>query len=153
MIRIFSFIIFVSLATIAFSQDYVGKSRSKVRKLLARYIVKTDANVTIEETDSSIAYHLRDSKYKYADFIYCFDANDRCISEFTTSCDTCVNKFMNQALKLYTWIQVGTSSYVSKFSKRLLIESGFSQGSSFFRIRKVNWTQAEYNQLIPANRG
>jgi hypothetical protein len=66
-------LIIICFSVTAFSQEYVGQNRKKVKERLEKYISKTKVYATFQETDSTLTLSLRDPKFANADFLYHFN--------------------------------------------------------------------------------
>ena len=134
------------------SQTYINKSRSAVKKELARYsLANNNLKTSLTETDSSIIYLVRDPRTLKADFIYGFDRSGKCNSEKTiTYCDSCKEKYLRTALnrKKYEWVKLNENQYVSKFSEKMMIELPMEDNDHSFIILRMDWTKILYDMLL-----
>ncbi len=83
------------------------------------------------------------------DFVYLFDANDECIAEFRSGCDTCIIKLMEDALDriAYQWKQIGPAKFLSNSRYRLFMELLDSEKGSLLAVRKLNLSRSAYLRL------
>jgi hypothetical protein len=149
---IFNLFLILLFPFTCFSQGFINKSKTQVRKILERQIKLNDTlNIDLIESDSTIVYSIRDPKLQPMEFIYHFDNKKKCNTETIVAyCDSCYTKFLNNVLakEKYGWIRLNGNQYASKYSERLLLElltkdSGFS-----FRLVRTNWTKTLYRMLL-----
>lgn len=145
--RIILFLFLMGCGTIAFSQGLIGKTPAKVKRDLDRHLAKTKVSATYEQTDTSLTLQIRDPKYQPVDFIFRFE-NKRCVEELRVGCDSCVNKYLEEALqvKVYGWTKVNESSYVSKRSYRRMMV--VMKEPSSLVIRRMKWSRDEYEAAL-----
>ena len=136
------------LANSCLGQGYIGDKRKTVKKSLEKYMHDTNVSATIQETDSTLILPLTDLKYKPVDFVFLFDKDGKCVEEIRTGCDTCIAKYVKQALdnSSYEWIQISENSFVSNKKHRLLMEVLSTEKESRLSIKKII-TRAEYDLL------
>jgi hypothetical protein len=110
------------------SQQLIDQSKAKVKKELKKYVAANNndtLSVRLAETDSSLLVSVTGPTVSPVSFYYSFDRTGKCISQETkASCESCLEKFLSQALerKEYKWRKINENQYVSRFSKRLLLE-------------------------------
>ena len=111
----FFVLLLVGCAHLSYSQGYIGKTPSLVKRGLDRHLAKTKVSANFERTDTSLTLHIRDPKFQPVDFIFRFQGN-KCIEELRVGCDSCMRKYLNEALgvKAYGWTRVNEHTYVSK---------------------------------------
>ena len=136
------------------AQDYIGDTRKKVRKNLEKYIQSTNVSSKIYETDSSLVLLLDDPNYKPVDFVYLFDKDDQCIAELRSGCDTCIIKFMEDALDrtTYQWKQISPAKFISNSRYRLSMELFGIEKGSLLAVRKLNLSRGAYLRLRNAKK-
>lgn len=109
-----------------FAQDFIGRSPARVKRDLDRHMAKTRVSAAYEQTDTTLSLKIRDPKYQPVDFIFRF-RNRRCVEELRVGCDSCVRKYLGEALrvKAYGWTQVNESTYVSRriFNRTIVLNS------------------------------
>jgi hypothetical protein len=147
---IFFFLVLFSAQVPA--QMYINKSRKEVRRELEKQIAKNDSlHIMLAETDTSLVFSFKDAKVLPSDFVYSFDAAGRCNAEITIAyCDSCFSKFLQKVLsrKQFEWIKLNDRLYVSKYSKRLMLEVPAGNKDRSFTIRRMKWTRASYHSLL-----
>ncbi|MBC7949787.1 MAG: hypothetical protein H7Y42_18025, partial [Chitinophagaceae bacterium] len=147
MIRLLLFLlVFVPLSM--HSQGFINLSRKQVMRELEKQISKADTiQIQLNESDSSIAYLVRDPKLQPGDFIYMFDDKNKCVSEIKiSSCDSCHQKTLATILRngKYDWQKLNDRTYVSSYSKRLMLE--MPQASPFtIVINRMKWNRRSYS--------
>src|SRR5688572_4598172 len=106
MIRIIILLLLASPLT-AFSQHFIGKSRSQVKKELQKKIDKNDSlTITLHDNDSTVVFSYKAGKVQPVDFIYGFSKAGKCWSEkVLAGCDSCYKKYLAAVLaeKKYEW--------------------------------------------------
>ncbi len=151
MIRIITFFLLL-LSIPGISQTYINKSKSTVKKELAKFSVANNNLKTIlTETDSFIVFLIRDPRTRNADFIYGFDQSGKCSSEKTMAgCDSCQANFLRNVLnqKKYEWVKINENQYVSKFSEKLMIELPENDKDYSFIILRMDWSKILYDMLL-----
>jgi hypothetical protein len=152
MIRILVAIL-ILLPLHGFSQGFINQSKKEVRKHLQEQMARQDTiEAVLNETDSSIHFQFRDSRLLHADFIYLFDEKGKCRTEISiASCDSCFKKYLNAAIdrKKYGWQKLNANTYISSFSKKMLLEipSSINTPNSFI-IRRMKWNRDAYQTLL-----
>ena len=145
-------ILFALSYTTASAQMYINENRQWVKRELEKQASKNDSiTVRISETDTSILYSFRDPKVRPADFLYIFDESAKCIEEKTIGyCDSCFNKFLGSALnrKQFQWTKINDRLYISKYSKKLMLEIPVNNKDHSFTIRRMKWTKGSYRTLL-----
>jgi hypothetical protein len=151
--KVFILILLFGFTGAAYTQGFVGANKRQVKRTLAKYSKNTHITPVINETESKYEFLIRDSSYRPADFVYLFDKNNKCIEETRVACDSCVQKYMNEALakKQYAWVQVTPNLYLSKYNRHLLIEWIPAAETSRLIIKKIDWTRGAYRENL--NRG
>src|SRR5258706_2572778 len=109
-----------------FSQQYINKSKSDVKKMLDKYPGEMDGISTrITETDSSITLEKKGPGEISTDEVYIFDRSGKSSSEKVISnCCSCYEQLLKAVLdnKKYRWKLINANQYVSKFSAGMFIE-------------------------------
>ena len=138
------------LALCGNAQDYIGDKRKKVKASLEEYMRKTNVSAVMQETDTTLLLPLNDPNYKPVDFTFLFDKEGKCTTEIRSGCDTCVAKYLQQALekKTYEWKQTGSNRFMSNSRYRLQMELLDSEKGSMLLIRKLFLSRNEYNRLL-----
>ena len=134
-----------------FAQNFIGKSKTQVRKELQKQIAKNDSlSIILTEKESELVYTIKPVKVLPAEFIYGFDKNGKCQSEkITANCDSCFNKFLTAALrhKKYGWKKINENQYVSKYTYRIMIELPADGNDFSYTILRTGWTKKLYKML------
>lgn len=131
-----------------------GLDKSILKRHLGKYIVKNNYKTSIiEETDSSMLLSLRDSTVVVpTDYYYHFNKWKICdVEEDITHCSVCLLKTWNEILNdtTYKWKKVNSNKYLSKFSKRRIIEIVDDKISCpYLKITRIKWSKKEYNALL-----
>jgi hypothetical protein len=148
--RLTILILIISLMDTAYSQGYINSTKLASKKVFAKYTEKQKYHATINETDSSLTFLLRDPKVQNLDIFLHFDKRGKCDSEFQTlSCDSCYHKYLHNILasKYHKWTQVNTNTYFSKSHSRLILTTGLDKPFSFM-VRRSTLPASEYKQII-----
>lgn len=139
------------LPVTCFSQNFIGKSKTQVKKNLQRQIIKNDSlTITLTDNDSAIIYSVKAGKVYPADFMYGFDNYGKCRLEKTSlTCDSCYKIFLQAVLaqKKYGWKKINENQYISKYSSRMMIELPAESKELFYTILKTTWTKKLYSLL------
>lgn len=108
------------------AQGFIDHKPSRVKRDLDRHLAKTKVAARYEQTDSTLALQIRDPKFQPVDFIFRFQ-NNRCVEEVKIGCDSCVRKYLREALgtKVYRWTPVNDSTYTSRrlFHRVMMVKS------------------------------
>ncbi len=144
-----------------FSQNFIGKSKIQVKKILQRQIVRNDSlTITLTDNDSVILYSVKAGRVYPADFIYGFDNYGKCrLEKISLTCDSCYKIFLQDVLaqKKYGWKKLNENQYISKYASRMMIELSAESKDLYYTILKTAWTKKLYslltdtNQLTPKN--
>jgi hypothetical protein len=134
-----------------FAQGFINDYKKTVKKQLEKHSTKTRINGVFEETDSTLAFLVRSDSFQKADFVFVFNAKNKCIAEKRTSCDSCTTKYLNESLNntKLGWQQLNANQYVSKYSKKLLLQK---EGTTAFTIRKMVWNKKTYKEIVERGR-
>ncbi|HEV7780668.1 MAG TPA: hypothetical protein VGO58_05355 [Chitinophagaceae bacterium] len=150
MIRIIIFLFLFAPVT-AFSQNFIGKTRSHVKKELEKTIAKNDSlTITLSDNDSTLVFSYKEGKVQPVDFIYGFNKAGKCRSEKTIArCDSCFKKFLTAALgqKKYGWKKINENQYISKYSAQMMIELPANETDFSYSILHTEWTKELYESL------
>ncbi|MDZ4794900.1 MAG: hypothetical protein SGI83_11530 [Bacteroidota bacterium] len=145
------FFLFLLLPFMGFSQNFIGKSKKQVKKILQQQIRKYDSLViTLTDNDTSLLYSIKAGKTLPADFIYGFNSSGKCRSErIIAHCDSCYNKFLKGVLdqKKYDWKKINENQYVSNYYNRLMIELPAENKDFMYTILRTDWTKELYSIL------
>lgn len=145
-----AFLLIISLADTAYAQGYINSTRSASKKVFAKYINTQKYQATINETDSSLTFLLRDPKVQNLDIFLHFDKRGKCDSEIITlSCDSCYHKYLNNILSrgYYKWTKVDTITYFAKSRYKLVLTTGLEKPFSFM-TRRSTLNASDYKQII-----
>lgn len=148
-------LLIVSLLLISatgYSQRYINKNKSEVKKQLDKSSVKVEGILTIiTETDSSITREVKGPGGVITDEVYRFSKSGKCIAEKTiTPCDSCFEKLLKAVLdnKKYRWKQININQYVSEYAERLLLETQAINNIFSFTILTTDLNRKMYRSLI-----
>ena len=149
MIRIVLFLYLLPVT--CFSQNFIGKNKTQVKKNLQRQIVKHDSiTITLTDNNSVIVYSVKAGKESPADFVYGFDKSGKCrLEKIIAGCDSCYKKFLQTALgqKKYEWKKINENQYISKYAARMMIELPAEIKDFSYIILKTEWTKKLYSIL------
>jgi hypothetical protein len=137
----------------AFSQSYIGDVKSVVRSGLKRYMKSQElTNSNIIESGDTMTLHINDPRKMPAEFRYIFNENRWCIAEQKLACRRCADEFMKTTLaaKKYEWVKINDSTYVSKYSKKRLLQVIAVDTMKRVDITKIKWSKEEYAQWLAA---
>jgi hypothetical protein len=147
--RIILFLLLLPAA--GFSQNFIGRSKAQVKKILQKQILKNDSlDITLTDDDSVLHYSIKAGKTLPADFIYGFTKSGKCQSEkIIALCDSCFNKFLKHVLsqKKYDWKKINENQYVSKYAARIMIELPPENTDFYYTILKTDWNKNMYKLL------
>lgn len=146
-------IVFLLFGLNAFCQSAIGDYKATVRGKMHRVIKLTNCTqCQLTETDSTITVLSKDSNaIAPALFIYHFNNNKKCYAEETiANCKSCFEKYLADALnkKEYEWVKADDKHWVSKYSKKLMLEITDNQKAYSFIVYRIDGTKGLYNQLI-----
>ncbi len=137
------------LLGVAQAQGFINLNKIEAKTDLAKFIAKEKLQTVTTETDSTLTFLIRDSAKQNLDMVLHFDALGKCYKETRRlSCDSCYQKIVNNTLsnKSYQWKKVGDKTYVSKYSKGLVLTM-LAEGSFSFVIQRSGLTRKEFKRL------
>lgn len=137
----------------AFSQFYIGDHKNVVRNGLKRYIRTEDlTNTVIAERGDTLVLQINDPRKQHAAFRYIFNQSQWCIAEQKIACERCAAEFMKTTLaaKKYEWVKINDSTYVSRFSKKRLLQVTAIDTMKRVDITKIKWTREKYEKWLVA---
>ena len=140
----------IILTNTVYAQGYINSTKSASKRVFEMYMEKHKYQATINETDFSLTFLLRDPKVQNLDIVLHFDNRGKCDSEVQTlSCDSCYHKYLNNILASdhYRWKQVDPNTYFAKSRKRLILTTGLDKPFSIM-IRRSALSKREYRQII-----
>jgi len=143
-------LLIIALTNTGHAQGYINSTKSASKKVFVKYMDKQKYQATINETDSSLTFLLRDPKVQNLDIFLHFDDRGKCEWEVQSlSCDSCYQKYLNNILAsdYYRWTQVDTNTYFAKSHKRLILTTGLDKPFSFM-TRRSTLTNNDYKQRI-----
>jgi hypothetical protein len=134
-----------------FSQKYLDKSKSEIKKELEQYIKTHSSNSpSLQETDSTVILRLTEAGQE-RQTVYGFDAvSGKCSWEKQIASGKMeYNKLLQELLsqKSFGWKKLNENQYVSKFSSQMLIELPQDENDYSFIIFRTNWTKELYDLL------
>jgi hypothetical protein len=140
------FLLFISIALIStgFSQGFINRNKSTVRKYLETYTTQHKLKTSIEDTDSSVIFLIRDSSVHQLDVTIHFDKSGKCDKETrSTNCDSCYKKYVSQILDMeLKWTKINDSTYISR---PLILDAPQDKDEPFsFIIQRSDMTRKEY---------
>lgn len=128
------------------AQGFVNLNKAESRSYLAKFSDKEKLQTISGETDSTLTFLIRDSAKQNFDLVLHFDTQGKCDKETRTlSCDSCYQKMVAATLsnKKYQWRKVNERTYVSKYSKGLVLTM-LAGGSFSFVIQRSELGRKEF---------
>ena len=150
MFRIIFTILFFWPVT-GFSQQYINKTKSQVKKELGKILGKENS---ITETDSTLSIKVRVNNAIESDRIYRFDESGKCSSEKTiTWCDSCHEKLLQPLLadKKYNWKKINMNQYIADYSFGVFMEIQTTDKVYSFTIFRSTLSKEMYKFLLETN--
>lgn len=145
-------VILLLLPVTGFSQLYINKTKSQVKKGLASTFGKEkNKTADITGTDSTIVMKIRGTNTIEADHIYSFDKSGKCSSEKTiTWCDSCHEKLLQSLLadKKYKWKKINMNQYISSFETGVFVEIQIMDNTWSFTVFRTNLGRKMYDFLL-----
>lgn len=136
---------------ISTAQNFIGKKRARVIKLLQQEIKKNDSlTISLTTTDSTVICSVKAGKSSPADFIYSFNKSGKCTAEkIMASCDSCFTKYLQQLLanKRFEWKKINENQYISKYTAYRVIELPGDTKEFSYTILKTDWNRETYKLL------
>ena len=133
-----------------FSQRFIDKPPKKVSKIVSEFYSEKSINTSMQRTDSTIAYFIRDPKVQDLTIQFHFDPDGKCDKErYLLSCDSCYTKFLNGVLSntRYHWMKVNEHTYFSKLPYRLILS--LEPKSSFaYTIERSPLSRRDYKAIL-----
>ena len=148
--QLFSAVFIVIFLSACTAQGFIGDNRESVKKKLEKHLLQTNAKATLQETDSSLVLPFNDPNFKAVDFTFLFDDGGKCIAEIYSGCDTCLAKYLQQALdkKTYGWKQHGPNRFLSNQRNRISMELTAGEKGGLLIIRKIPLNRREYQKVL-----
>lgn len=146
---VFLLLLLAFAAPVSFAQGFIGRTPSKVKRDLDRHVAKTKVSASFQRTGTTLSLQVRDPKYQPVDFLFRFEKG-RCVEEIRTGCDSCVRKYLKEALhaKGYGWTQVNDSTWLSRRIAHRMIVCRKEEPNPSLLIRKVNWDKGQYKAAL-----
>jgi len=141
-------VITLFLFAIAHAQGFINLNKTGSKNYLAKFSAKEKLQTVTTETDSTLTFSIRGSAKQNLDLVLHFDASGKCYRETRVlSCDSCYRKIVNSTLsnKTYQWKKVDDKTYVSKYSKGLVLTM-LADGAFSFVIQRSGLGRKEYRQ-------
>ncbi|MBN8782035.1 MAG: hypothetical protein ABS85_09695 [Sphingobacteriales bacterium SCN 48-20] len=141
-------IVTLFLLGIAHAQGFINLNKTGSKNYLAKFSAKEKLQTATAETDSTLTFLIRDSAKQNLDLLLHFDALGKCYKETRVlSCDSCYQKMVNNTLsnKTYQWKKVDDKTYVSKYSKGLVLTL-LAEGTFSFVIQRSELGRKEYRR-------
>ncbi|HTB52276.1 MAG TPA: hypothetical protein VK718_05825 [Ferruginibacter sp.] len=129
-----------------FSQNLnlLNKSKKSIKKLFFTNSYGRKLNATTEQTDSSVAFILRDSSFHHVDVTAYFDARSKSYKQkIWTDCDSCCKKYIHDIVS--KWKQLNDTLYMSK--DFILTDTRQNDPFSFIIIRNP-FNKEAYKAII-----
>ena len=145
------FLIFISsvLISTGFSQGFINRNKSTVRKYLETYTAQHKLKTIIEDTDSSLIFLIRDSSVHQLDVIVHFDRAGKCDRETrSTNCDSCCKKYITQTLdnNEFEWTKINDNTYISR---PLIMDTPDGKEEPYsFTIQRNDMRRKEYKAAV-----
>lgn len=139
------------LVQTATAQYYLGDDRKKsVATILKKYPLP-DWKITVTESDT--AMHIWASKgprqpHGYTVF---FNGREVCTAfRNSYNCDSCMRKGLRYVLvkEKEGWQPFGTSHYISRYKKQMVLTVGNDTDTYFFTLYKMDWDRDEYEAAM-----
>ena len=133
-----------------YKTDFINSTRQEAFQQLEQYLAFHKYPGTFYETDSTITLHTQVSHLYSYDAVYYFDSTGKCNSYMYSSCDTCVKTYFKNLLarKEYKWKKLADNKYISKYDKGLLLEALPVKGNFSMRVRRLDLSKEDYQQLL-----
>ena len=138
------FAVFFSLDTCA-QAKLLGRSRSEIENK-----VRNDPYPGYQITDSTISYFIPGDDQLFIRVICHFSEAGKCnMIVVSSSYPPAYREYLAAVLaeKKYKWRKINGNQYVSKFRKRLLLETDPDLSINQFRILPTSWTRKTYRML------
>lgn len=156
MTKLFLIVITLLVSSNSYCQkdnNLTGYPKALLKKTLERYMLETKLKSSaIQETDTTLLLSIRDAGVSEVDFYYHFDKSGKCdVEKKLTKCTSCLAGYLNAVLKnkKYRWIKINEQLYLSKYSKKRMVEIvGDNTSCPYIKITKVDWGREEYNRLL-----
>lgn len=133
-----------------YSQGFINLNKRGVKKILSKYIDREKLHCIIKESDNVIDFKVRDSSVQNLDLTLHFNQTGKCFSETRVlNCDSCFNKILKDVLdkKEWGWKPVNSTTFLSKFSKHLLLSIAAEKSFSY-EIKRIDLNKDEYERQI-----
>ena len=127
------------------AQEFIGEKQSDI----INKVEKNAPGTKFLRTDSTLIYTDQQADTR---FDYNFDSKGKCKMEIvTTSCKSCFQKQFDALLadKKYSWKKINGNQWVSKFRKKLLLETEPEPSRKSYRTIRTSWTRKSYKLLNP----
>jgi hypothetical protein len=123
----------------------LGHPKTEIEKKLS-----ADPGTGVTSYDSTISYNLPAGNQGYITIICHFSTEEKCSMLSFTSVDSLAYRdYFSSVIKdqKYRWRKINGNQYVSKFSKRLLLETDPDKSKRSFRILPAQWTRKTYKLI------
>jgi len=151
--RVFLTGLLIAFSFVSQSQGFINRSRGKCASYLRNNDAKNNITTIINESDSTIIWTIADSLTSSSALTLHFDEHGKCDEEIRMfSCDSCFQKDLNKVLdyKKMEWTKLDASSYISTFSKKLLLRINAGINYTYI-IRRFDMDRQHYNLLSKQN--
>lgn len=133
-----------------FSQHFINKSPKKASAILTEIYTEKSIQTSMEQTDSTILFLVRDPKVQDLTIQLHFDRKGKCDKErYLLSCDSCYEKFLRELLNnnRYKWIRVNEHAYASLLPYKLILST--EPGDSFaYSIERSSLSRKNYKRTL-----
>jgi hypothetical protein len=140
----FAFFAFIFIAL----QSFLNKTKRNARKTFQEYIDKYNYKATIVETDTTIAFSLRDPKVKPLDETLYFK-HGICYKDANFfNCDSCMKKMLEPIIanQTWQWVMVSNTKYISK--RKFVLEITSNETFFSYVLKKEKIKKKDYNKII-----
>ena len=138
---------FLSLCvSLVFSQEFINFKKERIKKTLLKDV--KHKSVT-SETDTSFIFLIRDTSVRPLDLVFHFDQSGKCdMVKKVFNCDSCYQKFLKSTLESLKSVKLDDHRYISRYSKKMMVETSIVDSTYSYIIRRTNWSRKEYNKML-----
>jgi hypothetical protein len=125
----------------------LGKDREKLKKIYS----ESGQPGRFLETDSTISIILNPGSQGEISHTYYFaESKSANILRYQTACISCYEKDLENILSNEDlgWKKINGNQYVSRFGKKMLLETDPGSNRTSFRIMRTGWTRKSYRLLL-----
>jgi hypothetical protein len=135
-------LVFVVLTTGSFAQHFMDQTRDEIETRLREKFPKAN----FLTTDSTLVMH---ENQQSIEFVYHFTPEGKCRAELASFADHAAFRSHFDhilSMKKYKWKKINGNQYISKFRKRLLLETDPDLAPRYW-ILKAGWNRRTYRML------